>query len=159
MAPKGDSQVPRRVARGPRAHSPGGSTLRPRETGPPSPTRSPGAVTFQRLTQAARGGELGSREAAPAPASAPEAAPGSSRPGRSRHVTGAARPEPSRAGPSDPPAMGDEDEDEGCAVELQITEGGAGGGPGCWLGDGCPGGRGRVHALAGFICPLCPQPT
>lgn len=61
MAPKGDSRVPRRVARGPRVHTPGGSPLRPRETRPPprAPTRSPGAVTFQRLTQAARGGEPG----------------------------------------------------------------------------------------------------
>lgn len=41
------------------------------------------------------------------------------------------RPEPSCAGPSDPPAMGDEDEDEGCAVELRITEGGAGAARGC----------------------------
>ncbi|KAG8522676.1 Ribosomal protein S6 kinase alpha-4, partial [Galemys pyrenaicus] len=53
----------------------------------------------------------GSREAAPEPASAPEAAPGSARPGRSRHRLR---------------AMGDEDEDEGCAVELRITEGAAG---------------------------------
>lgn len=36
------------------------------------------------------------------------------------------RPEPSCAGPRHPPAMGDEDDDEGCAVELRITEGGCG---------------------------------
>lgn len=59
----------------------------------------------------------------PGARSAPEAAPGSARPGLSRHVTGAAR-SPSCAGPSDPLAMGDEDEEEGCAVELRITEGG-----------------------------------
>lgn len=132
----------------PERHTPGGSTLRPRRCGPPSPTRSPGAVTFQRLTQAARAGAEAGR--------------------RRRHRLGpgggagsSARPEPpcnrrrppgrAARAPGDPRRpRGAEDEDEGCAVELQITEGGAEVAR-CWLGDGCPGGRGRfMHWLGSF---------
>lgn len=110
------------------------------------PTRSPAPSRSSRLTQAARGGEPGGGAGA---RSAPEAAPGSTRPGRSRHVTGAAR-SPSRAGPSDPPAMGDEDEDEGCAVELQITEGG------CRIPRRLPRTGGKSQRPAGLICPPVP---
>lgn len=59
--------------------------------------------------------------------------------------------------------MGDEDEEEGCAVEMQITEGG------CTAGQGCPHPRvGMVvwrgesweeSRRAGLIGSLCPQPT
>lgn len=125
---------------------------RGREPLPPSEAshRSPAPSRSSRLTQAARGGEPGGGAGA---RSAPEAAPGSTRPGRSRHVTGAAR-SPSRAGPSDPPAMGDEDEDEGCAVELQITEGG------CRIPRRLPRTGGKSQRPAGLIrSPLCPQPT
>lgn len=110
------------------------------------PTRSPVLSRSSRLTQAARGGEPGGGAGA---RSAPEAAPGSTRPGRSRHVTGAAR-SPSRAGPSDRPAMGDEDEDEGCAVELQITEGG------CRIPRRLPGTGGKSQRPAGLIRPPVP---
>lgn len=109
------------------------------------PTRSPTPSRSSLLTQAARGGEPGGGAGA---RSALEAAPGSTRPGRSRHVTGAAR-SPSRAGPSDPPAMGDEDEDEGCAVELQITEGG------CEIPRRLPGAGGKSQQPAGLIRPPC----
>lgn len=75
----------------------------------------------------ARGGELGELGGGAGARLDLEAAPGSARPGRSRHVTGAARSRSRAArGPSHRPAMGDEEEDEGCAVELQITEGGPG---------------------------------
>lgn len=84
--------------------------------------------------------------------SAPEAAPGSARPGLSRHVTGAARPSPSCAGPSNPSAMGDEDEEEGCEVELRITEGEPGAWP--WL----PRQQGGVRDWLGSFPTLCVQP-
>lgn len=107
---------------GPRAHSPRTSPLRLREMGPPRPpARRPGAVTFQRLTQASQGGEQGGGAGA-------RLSPGGGTrklPPRPEPPCNRRRPELSLAGPSDPPAMGDEDEDEGCAVELQITEGGA----------------------------------
>lgn len=110
------------------------------------PTRSPASSRSSRLTQAAQGGEPGGGAGA---RSALEAAPGSTRPGRSRHVTGAAR-SPSRAGPRDPPAMGDEDEEEGCAVELQITEGG------CGIPRRLPRTGGKSQRPAGLIRPPVP---
>lgn len=100
MDPKGCSQVSRRVARGPGAHSLDVRHARPRETDSPRSPERPGAVTFQPPDSGRAGRE---REAAPAPASAPEAAPGSARPGRSRHVTGATRSRVARAPATRPP--------------------------------------------------------
>lgn len=97
----------------------------------------------------------------PAPASAPGGGT-RKRPPRPEPPCNRRRPEQSRAGrpPGDPHAMGDEDEDEGCAVELRITEGGPWGGRGARDRVRAAGTRpGRRQAPAGLIRLLCPQPT
>lgn len=123
-----------------RSRSP--ETLLPSQASHPQPR----SVTFQPPDSGRTGRGAGRRCRR---RSALEAAPGSTRPGRSRHVTGAAR-SPSRACPRDPPAMGDEDEDEGCAVELQITEGG------CRIPRRPPGTGGKSQRPAGLIRPPVP---
>lgn len=153
--PRGSPGVPERTAPppAPRARGSRAAPVRP-------PSRSPALSRSSRLTQAARGGE---REAAPAPASAPEAAPGSARPGRSRHVTGAARSRAAR-GPRPPARHGGRGRGRGlrrgAADHRRWGRGGRGG-----AGGAGPRGRaagaapGRGHAPAALIRLLRPQPT